>query len=89
MITGVREKQKIKNFLEFNENKSTTYPNLWVKMRPMLRKVHITKYIHKEIMRNSQLKNTLGNSRTKISKLLIIAHCMVETINKFETKRTI
>lgn len=29
--------KEIKNFLEFNENKSITYPNLWNKMKAVVR----------------------------------------------------
>ena len=39
MITQSRKKyrKKIKDFLEFNENEATIYPNLWDTMKAVLR----------------------------------------------------
>jgi hypothetical protein len=40
MITwlGRKEKKEIKDFLEFNENGDTIYPNLWDTMKAVVRR---------------------------------------------------
>ena len=48
MITWSRRNKEIKDFLEFNENEATTYPNLWDTMKAVLRGKLITLSDHKE-----------------------------------------
>jgi hypothetical protein len=47
----VREelKKEITDFLEFNENEGTAYPNSWEIMKVVFRKAHTSKCLHKEI----------------------------------------
>jgi hypothetical protein len=52
-----RNREEIKKFLEFNENESTTYQNLWDTAKPMLREMFISAYIKK----NRDLSNKQPN----------------------------
>jgi hypothetical protein len=54
MISESRKKRKkeVKDFLEFNENGGTAYPNIWVTMKAVLRGKFI-KCLHKEIRKFS------------------------------------
>jgi hypothetical protein len=39
---GKKQRKKLKDFLEFNENEVTAYPNLWDIMKTVLRGIFIT-----------------------------------------------
>jgi hypothetical protein len=52
-------KKEIKDFLEYNENVATTYPNLWDRMKAMLREKFIALSVYKK-----KLERTYTSSLT-------------------------
>jgi hypothetical protein len=59
---------KIKEFLKFNENEGTVYPNLWDSIEAVRRGKFIAQSVEIEKILQKQLNCTPENSRTKQSK---------------------
>lgn len=62
-----RNKKKIRNILELNENESPTYPNLRVRMYAVLREIPNTKCLHQkpgEILLITHLKTLKTTGRS-------------------------
>ena len=95
----VKEKitKEIKVFLESNENKDTTYPNLWDTIKAVLRKQFIGLSAHINEMEKTHIRDLTAYLKAlekieadspRRSRRLEIIKLRAE-INKIETKKTI
>jgi hypothetical protein len=61
-------KKNIKDFLEFNENEPTTYPNLWDTLKALLSIALSANKKKLERVYTSSWTTHLKNSKTKVNK---------------------
>jgi hypothetical protein len=90
-------KNEMKDFLEFNENEATTYPNLWDNMKAFLREKLIALSASKKNLERAYISSLTAHLKAlkqkeanspKRSRLLEIIKLRAES-NQVETKRTI